>query len=313
MNHLHPKAKKLIAHSKKQGVPINELPVDKAREAFKKSSLRFALRAEVHAHVNDLSIANQHADIPIRCYYPKKENVSYPILVYFHGGGFVVGGLDEVDQTCRLLCAKTEALVVSVGYRLAPEHKHPAAIEDAIHTVEWLHEYADDLNGDKTRIAIAGDSSGGNLTAVLGQHFACHQFIKILYQVMICPSLDYSREHPSKVKFASDSLLDKELRYWFAYKYLKEEHDWSSTLVSPLLTEDITLVPPALILTAEYDPLIDEAKLYVDKLKQSNIPVEHICFPGLVHGFFHMHSFFNESIDAIDLISNRLAKIFNSH
>jgi acetyl esterase len=218
----------------------------------------------------------------MRLYYPSDEK-SLPVIVYFHGGGWVIGSLASHDGACRALAAGTNALVVSVDYRLAPEHRYPAAVEDALSATEWVLENAADLGGDPNRVAVAGDSAGGNLAATV----ALQLRDRICYQLLIYPATDLTRSLPSHGHFRDGFLLTRASMDWFLDQYISQ-HQLPEPQASPLFVDDLEGAPPAFVMTAGFDPLRDEGRAYAEKLRQAGVAVEDRLYPSLIHGFFSM-------------------------
>ncbi len=222
--------------------------------------------------VEDRRIPGVAGDIPIRVYTPAGDG-PFPILVYLHGGGWVTGDLDTEDSNCRHLANLVPCLVVSVDYRLAPEHKFPAAPEDCYAATQWVAEHGAELNGDPSRIAIAGLSAGANLTAVVAQMARDRGGPPLLLQVMMVPTTDLHLALPSVDEYAEGYFLTKEDFIWFVGHYVKDESDKDNPMGSPLLATDFSGLPPAVIFTAEYDALRDDGVGYAEALKAAGVPV----------------------------------------
>ncbi|MEO9324237.1 alpha/beta hydrolase [Nocardioides sp. C4-1] len=227
--------------------------------------------------VTDLEVAGR----PARLYRPEGDE-PVPTLVYLHGGGFVIGDLDTHDQTCRTLCREAETAVLAVDYRLAPEAPFPAAVDDALAAVRWAAEHRDDLGGGE-RLGVAGDSAGGNLAAVAAQHLPD----LVDAQVLLYPATHMAGDYPSRVENAEGYFLDLATMVWFAGHYLGEGADLADPRHSPLLG-DVAGVAPALVVTAEFDPLRDEGEAYAERLRDAGVAVETVRYDGLVHGFIDM-------------------------
>jgi acetyl esterase len=227
-------------------------------------------------------------DVPLRVYVPRALATakSAPALVYYHGGGFVLGSIDSHDGVCRALAHETPCIVVSVDYRLAPEHKFPAGVEDAIAAFRWVHENARSLNVDPDRLAVGGDSAGGNLAAVVsnvqkdagGPHPA--------FQLLVYPATDLAREMPSHHTFAEGYLLDYATTGWFLDHYVRSSADIDDPRGSPLRAKDLRGVPRAMVITAGFDPLRDEGEAYARKLEAAGVSVMHRRDGGMFHGYF---------------------------
>jgi acetyl esterase len=209
-----------------------------------------------------------------------------PALIYFHGGGFVIGDLDTHDGLCRLFANASGCRVISVEYRLAPEHKFPAAVEDADAAASWVADHARELGIDPDRIAIGGDSAGASLAAVVCQLAKQRGGPRLALQLLLYPATESGVDTPSRVAFAEGYLLEKKSIEWFFQQYVEPGTDPIDPRLSPLLAPDLAGLPPAHIHTAEFDPLVDEGKAYADKLAAAGVKVEYTCHPGMIHHFF---------------------------
>ena len=241
--------------------------------------------------VTDHVIRAGRSRLPVRIYRPVGPRTTRrPTLVYFHGGGFVIGDLDTHDEACRWLCREVDAVVVSVAYRRAPEAPFPAAVDDALASTRWVVDHIGRLGGDRRRVAVAGDSSGGNLAAVVTQAWRDDPHRPPLAaQLLIYPVTDLEDEggdrYPSRREHAEGYLLTGDDLRWFASHYLGATEDRRDPRLSPV-HGDPTGLPPAVIVTAEFDPLRDEAETYAAALRSADVPVVHHRFDGLIHGFF---------------------------
>ena len=241
--------------------------------------------------VRELSIPAPHGAIPARLYTPKKLRKTdglAPCLVFFHGGGWVIGNLESHDVACRKLAQEGELIVISVDYRLAPEHKFPAAIDDAIAATKWVAANANELGIDAARLMVGGDSAGGNLAAVVSLAARDGDGPAIAGQVLIYPATDFAMTHPSHSEPETSILLTHSVIRWFRENYLNgavDIHDWRA---SPARATTLAGLPPAYVLTAGADPLRDEGDEYAERLKQAGVSVTYKHFPGQFHGFFTM-------------------------
>jgi acetyl esterase len=237
-----------------------------------------------------LAIPAPHGTIPARIYTPKmlrtKDGLA-PCLVFFHGGGWVIGNLETHDVVCRKLAHEGELIVISVDYRLAPEHKFPAAIDDAITSTRWISDNADKLGIDASRLIVGGDSAGGNLAAVVALHARDHGGPALAGQMLVYPGTDFARKHPSHREPETSVLLTHSVIGWFMNHYMGDA-DISDWRASPARAKTFAGLPPAYVLTAGADPLRDEGDEYAAKLKQAGVPVAYKHFPGQFHGFFTM-------------------------
>ncbi len=238
------------------------------------------------ARVEDIMMNGRSQPIRLRVYRPTLQE-KRPLLLYFHGGGWVIGNLDTHDRVCRNLAHHSGRVVVSVDYRLAPEHKYPAAIEDACDALVWVAQNGETLGADVSDIAVAGDSAGGNITAVLCQKARDEKGPKISKQVLIYPAVDLTRTYPSTIRYADAPILTRKDMDWFATQYLNEEEERYEPGCSPLLgsLEDL---PPAYIITAQFDPLLDQGHAYAMALKQEGNKVIYKEYSRQVHAFFNI-------------------------
>jgi acetyl esterase len=241
--------------------------------------------------VETLAIPAPHGSIPARIYTPKtlrtKDGLA-PILVFFHGGGWVIGDLDSHDVVCRKLADEGQLLVVSVDYRLAPEHKFPAAVDDAIAATKWIAANAKQFGADAARLLVGGDSAGGNLAAVVAISARDGNGPAIAGQVLIYPATDFTMAHPSHREPETSILLTHSVIKWFRDHYLNGAADVGDWRASPARANTLVGLPPAYVLTAGADPLRDEGDEYAARLKEAGVPVTYRTFPGQFHGFFTM-------------------------
>ncbi|WP_455012254.1 alpha/beta hydrolase [Mycobacterium antarcticum] len=242
--------------------------------------------AGIAVGVRDLSIPGAAGAIPVRHYTPVNASGSEPLLVFFHGGGFVVGDLDTHDDLCRLICRDAGVHVLAVDYRLAPEHPAPAAIEDCYAAYRWAREHAVELGADPARVAVGGDSAGGNLSAVVCQLARDEGVALPTLQMLLYPATDFANDTRSKTLFADGFFLTKKDMDWFRDNYLAGSTlERNDPRVSPLLAKDLSGLPPAMVLTGGFDPLRDEGNQYADALAAAGVTVDHRQFGSLVHAF----------------------------
>jgi acetyl esterase len=300
---LHPQAAELLAAIRAANRPnAHLLPVDEARRRFDADAAHYP--REPVAQVFDVRIPVPGGDVPSRVYRPAEGLL--PGIVYFHGGGWVIGSVDSHDPLCRALANASGCLVLSVGYRLGPEFRHPTAVDDAYAATEWLVEHAGDLGVSPERIAVAGDSAGGNLAAVVSLLARNRGRPSLRAQALIYPVTTADLE----VGFddALDGLmLHREEMEWHQRNYLADPSQASSPLVSPLGSE-LEGVPAAVIVSAGCDPLHAQAELYVDALERAGVTVEHLAYPGQVHGFFQLPATMDDARDAIDRVAAALRR-----
>ncbi len=282
--------RELLQAAEEAGVPaIHSLPYREARDFYDLTSRKLAGNPPDNLSVTDLDIDTTAGPVPLRIYRP--ENVVeqlLPALVYFHGGGWCVGGLESHDHVCRWLAAHSDCAVISVDYRMGPEHKFPAAVEDAFAATQWISTHASELNIDRKRIGIGGDSAGGNLSAVVTLLAREQGGADLLCQLLIYPATDMLMRFPSHVTYGEGYRLTRTGIAWFITGYLRDGEDMHDFRASPLMADDHANLPPAFIMTAAFDPLKDEGEAYAGKLRDSGVPVEYHCYPGMVHGFIAM-------------------------
>jgi len=256
--------------------------------------------------VEDKSITGRNGEIPIRIYLPEsKENL--PIIVFYHGGGFVIGNLQSHDKVCRRTCKMNQAIVVAVDYRLAPEHKFPAAAEDSYDATKWVAENIKEYGGDPSQLIVMGDSAGANLATVTAIQARDLGTPKIALQILVYPTVDARMQHPSITTNGEGYILTKELMEWFLNHYSNTTADKLNPLMSPLLSNDLSNLPPALVQTAEFDPLRDEGKDYAEKLKAAGNEVQYTNYEGLIHTYFTMPKVHNTCLVAHEEIANFIA------
>ncbi len=247
---------------------------------------------EAVASVVDRSIPGPEGEIPVRIYTPARPpgavDAPLGVLVYFHGSGFCIFDLDTHDHECRMLANLGEVIVVSVDYRLAPEHKFPAAVVDCRAALHWVHDHADGLGGDPARVGVGGDSAGGNLAAVTAQIARDEGRPELAFQLLVYPVTDLRGDHPSRAENGKGYLLTTEVMEWFETQYLTDDSERTDPRASPLLADSFAGLPPALVITAEYDPLRDEGNAYAEQLRAAGVPVTLSPYDGAVHGFFQL-------------------------
>ena len=272
-------------------------PIEEERAEFRNMILQWGGDPKPLPRVEDRQISGPDNRIAIRVYSPVIAD-GQPILVFYHGGGFRLGGLDSHDPICRDLAARSGAIVVSVAYRLAPEHAYPAALNDSYAALEWVHSHAADIGGDPTRIAVGGDSAGGNLAAAVSLKARDLAGPPIVFQLLIYPVLDFAEmETESHKLFAEGYLIGGAAHEFTREVYLPNPADRRSPFASPLLADDLTGLPPALVITAEFDPLRDEGELYARKLADAGVQARATRFPGVPHAFLFVHPALSRKAD----------------
>jgi acetyl esterase/lipase len=271
--------------------PYETVSPAEARELYLKA--RFVSNPEPPElkSVRPLAIPAPHGSIPARIYTPlrlRESNGLAPCLVFFHGGGWVIGNLDSHDVACRKLADEGQLIVIAVDYRLAPEHKFPAAVDDAIAATKWIADNARQLGIDASHLSVGGDSAGGNLATVVAISARDGNGPAIAGQVLIYPSTELALTHPSHSEPETSILLTHSVIRWFCDHYLNGAADVDDWRASPARVKSLTGLPPAYVLTVGADPLRDEGDEYAKRLKEAGVPVTYRTFPGQFHGFFTM-------------------------
>jgi len=258
--------------------------------------------------VRNLAADGPLGQIPLRLYRPAgvPDAARLPVYVYFHGGGWVIGDLESHDVLCRQLTAESGACVIAVDYRLAPEHKFPAAADEAEAATRWIVAHAAELGVDAARLAVGGDSAGGNLAAVVALMARDAGGPPIALQVLIYPVTDVGSESPSYTDFADGYLLTRDSMRWFTAHYLSKPADGADWRVSPLRAPSLTGLPPALVITAGFDPLRDEGAAYATRLREAGVTVDYVAFGGMIHGFVGMGRVLDTALRAVTLIGASL-------
>jgi acetyl esterase len=272
--------------------PYESVSPAEARELYLKARLVTNPEPPELRSVQLLAIPSPAGTIPARVYTPatlRQSNGLAPCLVFFHGGGWTIGDLDSHDVVCRTLARDGALIVVSVDYRLSPEHKFPAAVEDSIAATEWIWKNAGQMAIDASRLMVGGDSAGGNLAAVVAIHARdAGNTPKLAGQVLIYPATDFAMTHPSHAEPETSVLLTHSVIRWFRDHYLNGVADVDDWRASPARAENLAGLPPAYVLTAGADPLRDEGDEFARRLKEAGVPVTYRTFPGQFHGFFTM-------------------------
>jgi acetyl esterase len=296
---LHPDVRAVLAALEEEGGPALEtLPVAEARRISAEALKPAEGDPEPVGTIQDLRVPGPAGEIPIRIYTPQGTG-PFPGLVYFHGGGWVLCDLDTHNVVCRAIARRASAVVVAVDYRLAPEHKFPAAVEDASAATRWVSENAARLNVDPRRIAVGGDSAGGNLAAAVALRTP-----GLSLQVLVYPVTDLSSfDKDSYREFAEGYHLTRSEMEWFRREYLATPGQALDPDASPLLVPDLSGAPPALVITAECDVLRDEGEAYAERLRQAGVPVTLTRYPGMIHPFFSMPGAIRDAIKALDQVA----------
>jgi len=296
----------LLKNIAAQGGPaFHELPVDTCRKVFKEvvSNLQGDV-LPIH-HSEDREIAGPSGPIPIRVYTPREIGTEkLPVLVQFHGGGWVIGDLDTHDNMCRYFANEADVIVVAVAYRLAPEHRFPVGIDDCIAATEWVHANAASIGANSAKLAVTGDSAGGNMAAVVAQQLSD----KVAFQLLLYPATDFSTTvYASREKFGQgEYFLSSKDMDWFGEHLFGDYDPTNDVKASPIAASDLSGLPPALTVTAGYDPLRDEGKAYADALAAAGVASEYKCFVGTIHGFASFPGCLEAGVEGLGFMAQRL-------
>ncbi len=281
-------ARALIERFASEGTPpVSKLTPAEARRLTREVNRRLTSTPEPVAVVKNTRVSYSSGEIPVRVYIPRQAEV-LPVLVYFHGGGWVLGDLDSVDSPCRSLAKAANCVVVSVTYRLAPEHKFPAAVEDAYSATRWIVYNATSLHGDPTRIAVGGDSAGGNLAAAVSLMAHDEHGSPLVFQLLIYSATNHAFDTASYRENAEGYWLSKDDMRWFWNHYLRDEEDGRNPYASPSRAADLSSHPPAFVITAEFDPLRDESEAYAARLREWGVGVKVTRYDGMIHDFVNI-------------------------
>jgi acetyl esterase len=314
---IHPEAQALLDLMVQRNVPpTHTLSPAEARAFYRDRRGLTQPPPPLVSEVDHLHCEGPHGRINLRLYRPHlpptlaDSSDPLPVLVYFHGGGWVIGDLDTHDTLCRTLANESACAVVAVDYRLGPENRFPCAVDDCIAATYWVYQMADHLRLDPRKIAVGGDSAGGNLAAVVALHARDQQDLPLVFQLLIYPATDMRRGHPSHTTNGQGYLLTADTLRYFHDHYIDDyQHDldWRA---SPALHGNFSKLPPSLVLTAGYDPLRDEGLTYAHKLTQAGNPCTYLCFERQIHGFLPMGGVLHEADLAIAVCASSLKKAF---
>lgn len=288
--------------------PLYEMTLEEARAEDLRAIRESGGTPQPVAAVENLTIPG---DLVVRIYRPPTDEARPPVLAYFFGGGWTLGTVDTSDGVCRALTNAARCVTVSVAYHLAPEHKFPTAVHDCHRAVTWLAENAADLGIDENRIAVGGDSAGGNLAAAVTL-LARDQGPRLVHQLLVYPNTDYHSDTPSLAENTDEALFNRKSVDWYWRHYLSSPADGDNPLASPLRADTLAGLPPATVITAEYDPLRDQAEQYARRLTASGVPTELSRYAGMVHGFFTMSGLLDAAGHAVGYAATRLRDAFDS-
>lgn len=310
---LDPQAQALLDRARVAGTPkTSSLPPVQARQLYRETRLPTQPRARALELRRDIEIPGPGGMLPVREYRPLGSAATEPLpaLVFFHGGGWVIGDRDTHDVLCRDLCDLARCAVLSVDYRLAPEHRFPAAADDAIAATRWIAQQAGALALDPARIAVGGDSAGGNLAAVAALAWRGAPEVRLVGQLLVYPVTDQRSQSDSYRTCAEGYSLTADDMAWFRHHYIDRPEHYTDWRASPLLAADHAGLPPALVLTAGFDPLRDEGRLYADCLSAAGNAVQYVCFERQMHAFIGMGGVIEEANTAVRLCADWLHQRF---
>jgi acetyl esterase len=290
-------------------IEFEKMTAPEARKAMDQMAAVTRGPGEPVAKVEDRSIPGPEVAIPVRIYFPEGA-APFPVMVFYHGGGWVIGNIDSHDALCRKLTNAIGCVTVSVDYRLAPEAKFPAAAEDSYAATQWVSEHAASLGCDPKRLAVCGDSAGGNLAAVVPLMARDRGKPPIAFQVMLYPCTDGSLESGSMRELAEGYFLTRGAMNWFWNHYVRDHNDRTNPYAAPIHAPELKGLPPALIITAEYDPLRDEGEAYAAKLRTAGVPVTLTRYEGTIHGFVSMADSLDKGKEAINEVVSTLKAVF---
>ncbi|MBN4076040.1 MAG: alpha/beta hydrolase [SAR86 cluster bacterium] len=317
MTAVDPQTQALLDQMNAEGNPqLYELSVEDARAGLKQMTLQMDTAFCEVRERRELTIPGPVGEIPVRIYWPElaenntEENKSLAILLLFHGGGFALADMDTHENMARYYCKNAGLIVINVGYRLSPEYKFPTGVEDCYAALCWAAENAQELGGDPKRIAVTGDSAGGNFSAVVCQMSLSRQGPQVAYQLLAYPvtNMDKDANYESREAFGQgEYFLSKMDVSWICDMYFTNPDDEKKNLLaSPVLREDLSGLPPALVITAGYDLLRDEGKHYADRLEAAGVKVEHVRFESTVHGFMSFSGALDAGKEALALAVKKL-------
>ena len=310
---LHPQARALLDLIASSGIPPTHTlsPAD-ARRFYRERRAFTQPDPPPLPEVRDLAADGPAGPIPLRLYRPRTDAGALPVLVYYHGGGWVIGDLDTHDVLCRELALQSGCAVVAVDYRMGPEHRFPAAVDDCVAATRWVRANAAALGVDGSRIAVGGDSAGGNLAAVVAIAARDAGDLPIAFQLLIYPATDQRRIAPSHRTNAQGYLLTADSMRYYHDHYIddpKHDLDWRA---SPLLAESLAGLPPALVLVAGYDPLRDEGVQYAQRLTEAGVRAPLVSFERMIHGFVPMGRAIDEANEAVAMCADALRRALRS-
>jgi len=311
-NTLHPDSVAFLEMLDRPGAPpFHTLPLDQQRSASEKMQFAFRRRAPEVAEVHEATMdrtASEGGPLRYRLYRPAGSSLhdALPVLLWFHGGGWTLGNIESYDVACREMANRSGCAVMALAYRLAPKHPFPAAVDDCFSAIRWVATHADALAIDPSRLAVGGDSAGGNLAAVTALRCRDENGPILSFQMLIYPSTDQRGVSASHQRFAEGYLLSQASIRFFQSCYLRRDSDYLDWRASPLLAESLAGLPPALVITASHDPLVDDSHAYADRLEAAGVAVQRHAYPGMIHGFFTLGKAFSDADTAVAEAANSL-------
>lgn len=305
---LHPQMKAILDQARAAGAkPFHTMTPDEARQGINALLEAFKGTPEQVAKSEQRNIPGPGGHIPVQIYTPAEGTAPFPVLVYFHGGGWTIGDVASWDPFCRALCNATGCVLMSVDYRLAPEHKFPDGPEDCYAAADWAEKNAAAIGGEAKRIAVGGDSAGGNLAAVVALMARDRGGPHIAFQLLIYPATDAALDTPSQEEFKDDGyILSRQDMVWFWGHYLGSDADKKKPYASPAEARSLKHLPPALVITAGFDPLRDEGETYAARLQDAGVKCECTRYEGVTHGFVLFGSVLDEARKAIGDIGSAM-------
>lgn len=310
-NNLHPVLKEALAQpGDPNATPVEKQHPDVAREEFDNDLAAVDKEAPTMREVRDLKIPGPATDLEARLYIPDSAPAKGPVMIYYHGGGNIRGNIGTHDSTCRVLANAGGFPILSIEYRLAPEHPFPAAADDAFSALKWASQHASDIGGDASRILVGGDSAGGNLAAAVCLRARDESGPAIAAQMLIYPVIDHVGEYESKRLYSKGYMLDS--MPFYTASYLPDPESRKNPMASPIFAESHSSLPPAFILTCSFDPLHDEGCAYAAKLTAAGVTVDQENYPDMIHGFTLLRGLLTEADPALEDAARRTLKLVGS-
>jgi len=309
---VHPQCQAILdgANAHPERSPFTAKGPEESRARYRASTPVYAPETQALKLVEDFGVPGPAGPVPVRLYQPEAllDGTVLPVLIFLHGGGWVFGDLDSHDHVCRALAHEAAMVVLSVDYRLAPENPFPAAVDDCMAVLRWVTANAEGIGGDPARIAVGGDSAGGNLSAVTALQARGDDEAAVAFQLLVYPSTDFEADTPSLHENADGYLLTQAAIEHFAGLYVPAGTDRRDPRISPIYG-DLAGLPPAHVITAEFDPLRDEGAAYAEALKAAGVDVTYSLYPGMVHGFMRMGALVDDANAAIQESAKRMRDV----